>query len=97
MMTSASRLAGFRLLPDETLEGVLAAYDEVARHTDEVVATVFSLNDAWPLPEAPWFPPGESWSARRSELYTALGHPDSAFAEPVFRRHLSGALEWLTA
>jgi len=28
-------------------------------------------------------------------FYTALGHPDEAFAEPVFLRHLRGALHWL--
>jgi uncharacterized protein len=30
-------------------------------------------------------------------FYTALGHCARAFAEPVFLRHLGGALRWLTA
>jgi uncharacterized protein len=30
-------------------------------------------------------------------FYTALGHTQESFAEPAFRRHLSGALSWLTS
>jgi|SRR5690348_3556343 len=30
-------------------------------------------------------------------FYTALGHAARCFAEPAFRRHLGGALEWLTS
>jgi len=30
-------------------------------------------------------------------FYTALGHTTESFAEPAFRRHLSGALSWLTS
>jgi type 1 glutamine amidotransferase len=30
-------------------------------------------------------------------FYTALGHSARSFAEPLFLRHLGGALEWLTA
>jgi uncharacterized protein len=29
-------------------------------------------------------------------FYTALGHTEESFAEPAFRRHLDGALSWLT-
>lgn len=85
------RAAGFRLLPDETLEGVLAAYDEVAGHTDEVVATVFSLNDAWPLPEAPWFPPGESWSARRVLLHIIAETAQHCGHADIIRESLDGS------
>src|SRR5262249_53001515 len=34
---------GFQLLPSETLAGVLAEYAEVAKHTDELVATLPDL------------------------------------------------------
>jgi type 1 glutamine amidotransferase len=30
-------------------------------------------------------------------FYTGLGHISESFGEPVFRQHLRGALEWLTA
>src|SRR3954470_2040776 len=41
--------AGFRMAEDETLDGLLAAYDEVARRTDALVESVSSLDDAQPL------------------------------------------------
>ena len=55
----------FRMGPDETLEGLLAHYEEVARHTDELVRTLPDLDASHPLPEAPWFQPGARRSARR--------------------------------
>lgn len=71
----------FRLLPDETLEGVVALYREVAAHTDELIRTVDLASDH-ALPPAPWFTPGERRSARRvfahilSELAHHTGHAD---------------------
>ena len=58
----------FEMLPGETLEGLLAAYDDVARATDELAATG-DLDASRPLPEAPWFPPGARWSVRRVLLH----------------------------
>ena len=54
----AQRADQFRLLPGETLAAVLADYAEVARRTDELVASLPSLNAGHPLPKAPWFQPG---------------------------------------
>lgn len=71
----------FRLTDDETLAGVLARYDEVAARADALVATV-DLDRAWPLPEAPWFEPGMTRSARRvfthivAETAQHSGHAD---------------------
>jgi hypothetical protein len=56
---------GFRMLEDETLAGLLEEYAEVAGATDALVATV-DLDSSHPLPTAPWFPPGATWSARRA-------------------------------
>ena len=80
---------GFRLLPDETLEGILARYAEVAAHTDELVRTV-DLDASHPLPEAPWFQPGARRSARRvfhhviAETAQHAGHAD------IIRESLDG-------
>ena len=60
---------GFRLLPDETLAGILSDYEKVAQRTDELVASLPDLDAAHPLPNAPWFPPGETRSARRVFLH----------------------------
>ena len=59
----------WHLEPGETLAGVLAEYEEVARHTDELVATLPDLDADHALPEAPWFEPGARWSARRVFLH----------------------------
>jgi hypothetical protein len=72
---------GFRMLDDETLAGLLDAYDVVAAATDALVATV-DLDASQPLPEAPWFAPGARWSARRvfthilAETTQHAGHAD---------------------
>ena len=72
----------FRLGPDETLDGVLAHYEEVARRTDDVVRTLPDLDASHPLPEAPWFEPGAHRSARRvflpivAETAQHAGHAD---------------------
>jgi hypothetical protein len=60
----------FRLLPGETLAGVLDRYDEVARRTDRIVTEqVTSLDDTHPLPARPWFEAGARWSARQVLLH----------------------------
>jgi hypothetical protein len=81
--------AGFRLLPDETLEGVLARYDEIARRTDELVATV-DLDLSHPLPEAPWFPKGARRSARRSFLHIVAETAQHAGHADIIRESLDG-------
>jgi hypothetical protein len=60
--------ATFRMLEGETLAGILADYAKVAARTDELVASLPSLDVARALPEAPWFEPGAAWSARRAIL-----------------------------
>ena len=50
--------AGFHMSEGETLAGVLARYEDVARRTDDVVASLASFDASHPLPEAPWFEPG---------------------------------------
>src|SRR3954451_15941767 len=72
---------GFRMLDGESLAGLLAEYDDVAAATDELVLTA-DLDALQPLPEAPWFEPGASWSARRvfthilAETAQHAGHAD---------------------
>ncbi|MFE7776504.1 DinB family protein [Streptomyces sp. NPDC057445] len=46
----------FRLVGDETIPGLLAFWDGVARETEEFIRSVPSLDDTFPLPDAPWFP-----------------------------------------
>ncbi|WP_329463784.1 DinB family protein [Streptomyces sp. NBC_01431] len=46
----------FQLVGDETVEGMLAFWDEVAAETEEFIRKVPSLDDTFPLPDQPWFP-----------------------------------------
>jgi uncharacterized damage-inducible protein DinB len=81
--------AKFKLLPDETLEGVLAEYEKVAQRTDELVQTM-DLDSSHPLPEAPWFEPGARWSARRVFLHIIAETSQHAGHADILRESLDG-------
>jgi hypothetical protein len=87
----ARRADEFRLLPGETLAGVLAAYADVARRTDELVASLPSLDDGHPLPEAPWFEPNTRWSARRVLLHIIAETAQHAGHADILREAIDGA------
>jgi uncharacterized damage-inducible protein DinB len=87
----ARRASEFQLLPDETLDGVLAAYAEAARRTDELVATLPDLGAAHPLPKAPWFEPGASWSARRVLMHIMTETAQHSGHADIIREALDGA------
>jgi hypothetical protein len=82
--------AEFRLLPDETLDGVLAHYEEIARRTDDLVRTLPDLDASHPLPEAPWFPPGAHRSARRVFLHIVAETAQHAGHADILRESLDG-------
>lgn len=84
-------LAKFRLQPGETLAGVLDHYGQVARRTDEVVATLPDLDISHALPEAPWFEPGARWSARRALLHIIAETAQHAGHADILRESLDGA------
>jgi hypothetical protein len=81
----------FRLLPGETLDGVLADYAEVAEQTNELVRTLPDLSVTNPLPSAPWFPAGERWSARRVLLHVIAETAQHAGHADIIRESLDGA------
>ena len=83
--------AGFRMEEDETLEGILAAYDEVAASTDALVASIPSLDASHPLPEAPWFPPNTSWTARRAFVHIVAETAQHAGHADIIRETIDGA------
>lgn len=69
-------------LPQDTVAGVLAAYDEVCRAVQDAVAAL-ELDTLVPVPDAPWFPkdiPGWSvrwvWFHLIEELARHAGHAD---------------------
>jgi uncharacterized damage-inducible protein DinB len=83
--------AQFRLLPGETLDGVLAAYAEVAARTDDLVRSVPDLNASQPLPSAPWFAAGERWTARRVIMHIITETAQHAGHADIIRESLDGA------
>jgi hypothetical protein len=83
--------AGFRVFEGETLASLLEGYDEVARRTDELVATLSSLDTAQPLPDAPWFKSGARWSARRVLLHLVAETAQHAGHADIIRESLDGA------
>jgi uncharacterized damage-inducible protein DinB len=80
----------FKLLPDETLAGVLADYDKVAQRTDDLVTSLPDLNLSHPLPTAPWFPPGERRSGRRVFLHIIAETAQHAGHADIIRESLDG-------
>jgi uncharacterized damage-inducible protein DinB len=79
----------FRLVDDETIPGMLAFWAAVARETEEFIRSVPSMDDTFPLPEAPWFPKGEvsmRWLMLHlvEEIARHAGHAD------ILRESLDG-------
>ena len=71
----------FRMAPDDRLADLLADYEKVAATTTELLLTL-DLDASHPLPAAPWFEQGASWSVRRvmlhliAEISQHAGHAD---------------------
>jgi hypothetical protein len=79
----------WHLQQGETLAGVLADYEAVAAHTDELVATI-DLDADHALPEAPWFEPGARWSARRVFLHVIAETSQHAGHADILRESIDG-------
>ena len=86
-----SYLDGFRMLEGETLAGLLADYDQVARHTADLIRSLPDLDAPQPLPEAPWFEKGASWSARKVLLHVIAETSQHAGHADIIRECLDGA------
>ena len=82
--------SGFKLLPNETLAGVLAEYERVAARTDELVATLPDLDADHPLPSAPWFPPNARRSVRRAIVHIVAETAQHAGHADIIRETIDG-------
>lgn len=83
--------AQFRMAEGETLAGILADYDRVARRTGEVIATLPSLDDSHPLPEAPWFERGARWTYRQALLHIIAETAHHCGHADIIRESIDGA------
>jgi uncharacterized damage-inducible protein DinB len=85
--------SGFTMAPGETLAGLLAEYEDVARETEAAVSSVDDLGRAVPVPKGvPWFPADvDAWSVRWvllhlvEEIARHAGHAD------IVRESIDGA------
>ena len=64
-------------------------YAAVAARTDDLVRTL-DLDVSFPLPEAPWFPPGAQRSVRRALMHIAAETAQHAGHADILRETLDG-------
>jgi uncharacterized damage-inducible protein DinB len=84
-------LDGFRMMPGETLAGLLADYERASSETDALIARLPDLNAVQPLPEAPWYEKGAGWSARRVLLHVIAETSQHAGHADIIREAIDGA------
>jgi len=89
--TIARFSASFEITDDETMAVLLERYREQARATDELVMTLPSLEVLHPLPDAPWFEQGASWSARRVLVHIVAETAQHAGHADIIRETIDGA------
>lgn len=80
----------FRLLPGETLAGILARYEEVAATTTKIVTDLDDLSATQPLPVAPWLEAGAEQSARRVIMHVIAETAQHAGHADILRESLDG-------
>jgi uncharacterized damage-inducible protein DinB len=81
---------GFRMLDGETLADLLAGYGQIAAATDGLVATHPDLDESHPLPRAPWFEQGASWSVRRVLMHIIAETSQHAGHADIIRETIDG-------
>lgn len=84
----------FRLVGDETVASQLAYWEEVAAGTEEFIRSVPSLDDTFPLPDRPWFPPEGRVSMRWLCLHLIRETAQHAGHADIVRESLDGATAW---
>ncbi|GHG14118.1 DinB family protein [Streptomyces zaomyceticus] len=81
---------GFRLVDGETIPEIMEFWAGVAKETEEFVRSVPSLDDTFPLPEAPWFPVDGRVSMRWMVLHLVQEAGRHAGHADVIRESLDG-------
>ncbi|MEV0979817.1 DinB family protein [Streptomyces sp. NPDC049915] len=80
----------FRLAENETLAQQLAYWEEVAAETEAYIRSAPSLDDTFPLPNDPWFPPDERVSLRWLCLHLIRETARHAGHADIIRESLDG-------
>jgi hypothetical protein len=80
----------FRMLPGETLAGIVEGYEQVAARSEKIIASVPDLSATHPLPEAPWHEPGSVYSVRRVLMHVIAETAQHAGHADILRETLDG-------
>jgi uncharacterized damage-inducible protein DinB len=80
----------FRMLPGDTLAGILERYEQAAAHTAKIVADIPDLSATHPLPAAPWHEPGAVLSVRGVLLHVIAETAQHAGHADILRETLDG-------
>ncbi|MFJ8198766.1 DinB family protein [Streptomyces sp. NPDC096152] len=80
----------FQLVGDETLASQLAYWEKTAAETEAFIRSVPSLDDTFPLPDQPWFPPDERVSMRWLCLHLIRETARHAGHADIVRESLDG-------
>lgn len=80
----------FRLTGEETVRSQLAYWEKVAAETEAFIRSVPSLDDTFPLPDAPWFPPEGRVSMRWLMLHLIRETARHAGHADIIRESLDG-------
>jgi uncharacterized damage-inducible protein DinB len=85
--------ADFVMTEDDTLDAVIDRYDQVARETEEAVASVADLGQAVPVPQGvPWYPDDvDAWSVRWVLLHVIEETARHAGHADMVREAIDGA------
>jgi hypothetical protein len=73
------------------LASIVSEYEGIAARTDELVASLDSLDISHPLPSAPWFEVGARWSARRALLHIIAETAQHAGHADMLREAIDGS------
>lgn len=80
----------FVLVGEETVASQLAYWEEVAAETEALIHSVPSLDDTFPLPPEPWFPPEGRVSMRWLALHLIRETARHAGHADIIRESLDG-------
>jgi uncharacterized damage-inducible protein DinB len=80
----------FALVGGETVESQLAYWEKVAAETEAFARSVPSLDDTFPLPDQPWFPPEGRVSVRWVLLHLIRETARHAGHADIIRESLDG-------
>ncbi|MEU6259287.1 DinB family protein [Streptomyces sp. NPDC047043] len=81
----------FQLVEGETVASQLAYWEKVAAETEAYIRSVPSLDDTFPLPNDPWFPPEGRVSVRWLCLHLIRETARHAGHADIIRESLDGA------